>query len=50
MPTIVAKREGILDEARYDGARGVDGLEPGDGPGSDSAVSVPEREPVGASA
>jgi len=30
VPTIVPKREGILDEARYDGARGVDGLEPAD--------------------
>lgn len=46
VPTIVATREGILDQARYDGARGVDGLEPATG----SAVALPDREPVRASA
>lgn len=49
VPTIVAKREGILDLARYDGARGLDEATPA---GSEPAVHAPQpaREPAAAGA
>jgi len=47
VPTIVAKRVGILDQARYDGARDLD---PGVEPNRGGAAPVGDREPVGAPA
>lgn len=48
VPTVVAKREGILDQAVYDSPRGRDALreDDADAPVRDEAVDVRDKEPV----
>ncbi len=48
VPTVVAKREGILDQAVYDGPRGRDALREDEPDVHDAAVDVRDKEPVGA--
>jgi Na+/H+-dicarboxylate symporter len=49
VPTIVAKREGILDLERYDGARGLDAVEE-EPREQDVDLRAHQRAPVGAPA
>ena len=49
VPTIVAKREGILDLDRFDGARGLDAVDDeAETSERDAQVDLEAREPVGA--